>query len=108
MTETEIEIYESEPDTQSSPRLKARIRQRHGETEQSWTDAAGTGREVTETVVRDSTTYQGGTLDEVTVTATKSPGLWDRVRAGLAITVAIIIPAAAGWVIYKHQKRKTI
>lgn len=107
MTETEIEVYESEPDTQSPPRLKARIRQRHGETEQSRTDAAGTGREVTETVAQDSTTYRGGTLDEVTVTASKSPGLWERMKQGASWATAIMILATAGCVILRRAKRQS-
>lgn len=107
LTETEIEVYESEPDTQSPPRLKARIRQRHGEKEQSWTDATSTGREATETVTQDSTTYKVGTLDEVTVTPTKSPGLWERLKQGAAWATAIMILTAAGYIIYKLKKRKT-
>ena len=48
---------------------------------------------------------QGGELDEVTVTATKAPSLWERMKQGAAWAAAIMILAAAGWIIYKFKKR---
>lgn len=111
MTETEIEIYDTAQPSDSvtgRPPVKARIRQRHGEREQSRTDAATAGHETAEATAQDTTAYRGGTLDEVTVTATKSPSLWERLKQGAAWAAAIMILAAAGWIIYKIKKRKTI
>lgn len=108
MTETEIEIYDTarpkDPDT-GLPPVKARVKQRH--------DQNGTSRTVeqtaaTATTESDSTLeYDGGEFDEVTVTATKTPGLWERLKQAAAWAAAILIPAAAGWTIYKIRKRKT-
>lgn len=111
MTETEIEIYDTTQPADSAtgrPPVKARIRQRHGEREQSRTDAAAAGHETAEATAQDTTAYRGGTHDEVTVTATKSPSLWERAKQGAAWGAAIMILAAAGWIIYKIKKRKTI
>ena len=110
VTVTEIEIYDTTqpPDsTTGRPPVKARSRQRHGEKEQTRSEATETGREAAETMAQDSTTYQGGTLDEVTVTATKAPSLWDRLKQGAAWAAAIMILTAAGYIIYKFKKRKT-
>ena len=52
-------------------------------------------------------TIDGGTLDEVTVTAIKAPSLWERLKEGAKWVVALMILAAAGWIIYKFKKRKT-
>lgn len=110
LTETEIEIY-ADPtpgdSAGSAPRLKARIRQRHGETEQSRSAAAEQTAGKTETNREAAATYEGATLDEVTVTATKSPSLWERLKHGAAWAAAILILAAAGWLIIKLRKRKT-
>lgn len=108
MTETEIEIYDTarpkDPET-GLPPVKARVRQRH--------DRSGTSR-TTEQAAATATTesdtalaYEGGELDEVTVTAAKGPGLWERLKQAAAWAAAILIPAAAGWIIYKIRKRKT-
>lgn len=108
LTETEIEVYESEPDTHNHPpRLKARIRQRHSKngTEKSRVTEAVQSSTATET--ESAANYQGDTLDEVTVTATKSPGLWERLKQGAAWAAAIMILTAAGYIIYKLKKRKT-
>lgn len=107
LTETEIEVYESEPDTQSPPRLKARIRQQQSKngTEKSRVTEAVQSSTATET--ESAANYQGDTLDEVTVTATKSPGLWERLKQGAAWAAAIMILTAAGYIIYKLKKRKT-
>lgn len=104
MTETEIEVYDTSQPTDSTtgrPPVKARIRQRHSEKGTEESRATETGQSRTSTEAESAATYQGGTLDEVTVTATKSPGLWERVRAGLAVIGAIIILAAAGWKLKK-------
>lgn len=111
-TETEIEIYDTSqpPDsTTGRPPVKARIRQRHGEKEQSRTEAATAGREAARAEAEDSTAYDGGTLDEVTVTPapTQTPNLWERLKQGAAWATAIMILAAAGWIIYKLNKRRT-
>ena len=109
-TVTEIEVYDTTQPTDSTtgrPPVKARIRQRHREngTEESRATEAGQSSTATET--ESAATYQGGTLDEVTVTATKSPGLWERLRQGAAWAAAIMILTAAGYIIYKLKKRKT-
>ena len=59
----------------------------------------------TETTAEAEQTIDGGTLDEVTVTATKAPSLWERLKQGATWAVAIMILAAAGWIIYKFKKR---
>ena len=109
-TVTEIGVYDTTQPTDSTtgrPPVKARIRQRHREngTEESRATEAGQSSTATET--ESAATYQGGTLDEVTVTATKSPGLWERLRQGAAWAAAIMILTAAGYIIYKLKKRKT-
>lgn len=107
---TEIEVYDTTQPTDSTtgrPPVKARIRQRHRENGTEEIRAREAGQSSTATETESAATYQGGTLDEVTVTATKSPGLWERVRAGLAISAATIVLAAAGYIIYKLKKRKT-
>lgn len=107
-TVTEIEVYDTTQPTDSAtgrPPVKARIRQRHRENGTSESRATEAGQSSTATETESAATYQGGTLDEVTVTATKSPGLWERVRAGLAITAAIMILAAAGYIILRRAKR---
>lgn len=110
LTLTEIEIYADPTPGDSAgsvPRLKARIRQRHGETEQSRSAAAEQTAGKTETDREAAATYEGATLDEVTVTATKAPSLWERMKQGAAWAAAVLILAAAGWVIIKIRKRKT-
>lgn len=107
---TEIEIYADPLPTDSAgtaPRLKARIRQRHGEAEQSLTAATAESRDTTRSTAESAATYEGATLDEVTVTATKAPSLWERLKQGAAWAAAVLILAAAGWVIIKIRKRKT-
>lgn len=108
MTETEIEIYDTaqpkDPAT-GLPPVKARVRQRH--------DRSGTSRTIEQTAATGTAengtalAYEGGELDEVTVTAAKEPGLWERLKQAAAWAAAILIPAAAGWIIYKIRKRKT-
>lgn len=110
VTLTEIEIY-ADPlpgdSAGTAPRLKARIRQRHGEAEQSRAAATAESRGAAESRAEAAATYEGATLDEVTVTATKAPSLWARLKQGAAWALAITILAAAGWVIIKIRKRKT-
>lgn len=109
VTETEIEIYDTtqpkDPDT-GLPPVKARVKQRH--------DQNGTSRTVEQTAAAATAAtaegdtaleYEGGELDEVTVTATKAPSLWERMKQGAAWATAIMILAAAGWIIYKIKKR---
>ena len=106
VTVTEIEIYDTtqpkDPDT-GLPPVKARVKQRH--------DQNGTSRTTEQTAAADTTEsdstleYDGGELDEVTVTATKTPGLWERMKQGAAWASAIMILAAAGWIIFKIKKR---
>ena len=50
-------------------------------------------------------TYEGGTLDEVTVTAEQTPSLWERMKQGAAWATAIMILAAAGYIILRRAKR---
>lgn len=102
MTETEIEVYDTtqpkDPAT-GLPPVKARVKQRH--------DRNGTSRMVEQTA--SATTagsdtameYEGGELEEVEVTATKAPSLWERMKQGAAWATAIMILAAAGWTVYK-------
>lgn len=110
VTVTEIEVYDTgkppDPDTGKSP-LKARIRQTHGEQSLSNETTAMTAEDKTETTAEAEQIYDGGTLDEVTVTATKPPGLWERAKVATQIAVALMILSAAGFIIYKLKKRKT-
>lgn len=108
-TVTEIEIYDTEQpaDPTTGERLvKARIRQWHGEESQSRAQLEETASGTTEATEETETVYEGGTLAEVTVTATKTPSLWERAKQGAAWAAAIMILAAAGWTVYKYQKRK--
>ncbi len=110
VTETEIEIY-ADPapgdSTGSAPRLKARIRQRHGEAEQSVTSAGSESRAEAATTTEAAATYEGATHGEESMTAEKEPSLWERMKQGAAWAAAIMILAAAGWTVYKIKKRKT-
>lgn len=106
VTVTEIEIYDTtqpkDPDT-GLPPVKARVKQRH---DQNGTSRTTEQAAATATTESDSTLeYDGGELDEVTVTATKTPGLWERMKQGAAWASAIMILAAAGWIIFKIKKR---
>ena len=106
---TEIEVYDTEkpPDPETGERpLKARIRQRHGEESQSNETATISAEDKTETTAEAEQTIDGGTLDEVTVTATKAASFGHSTR-GVAWVAAIMLLAAAGWIIYKFKKRKT-
>lgn len=109
-TVTEVEIYDTEqpadPTTGERP-VKARIRQRHDEESQSRAQLEETASGTAEATEETATAYEGGTLAEVTVTATKEPSLWARMKQGAAWATAIMILAAAGWTVYKYQKRKT-
>lgn len=107
VTVTEIEIYDTaqpkDPET-GRPPVKARVRQRHDSSGSSRTTEQSTA---TATASEDiDLDYYGGELDEVTVTATKAPSLWERMKQGAAWATAIMILAAAGWIVYKLKKRK--
>ena len=107
VTVTDIEIYDTtqpkDPDT-GRPPVKARVRQRHDSRGTSQTTEQSTA---TATASEDAALeYFGGELDEVTVTATKAPSLWERLKQGAAWAAAIMILAAAGWIFYKIKKRK--
>lgn len=110
MTLTEVEIY-ADPlpgdSAGTAPRLKARIRQRHGDVERQDTRQTEAEQTEAETKTESATAYECGTLAEATVTANKAPSLWERLKQGAAWVTAILLPAAAGWIIYKYQKRKT-
>lgn len=109
VTVTEIEVYDTEkpPDPVTGERpLKARIRQMHGEESRSNETATMTAEDKSETTAEAEQTLEGGTLDEVTVTATKAPSLWERLKHGAAWAAAIMILAAVGWIIYKFKKCK--
>lgn len=109
-TVTEIEVYDTTQPADSTtgrPPVKARIRQRHRENGTEESRATEAGQSSTATKAESAATYQGGTLDEVTVTATKSPSLWERLKQGAAWAAAIMILTAAGYIIYKFKKRKT-
>lgn len=106
VTVTEIEIYDTtqpkDPDT-GLPPVKARVKQLHDQNGTSRTTEQTAAAATTES---DSTLeYDGGELDEVTVTATKTPGLWERMKQGAAWASAIMLLAAAGWIIFKIKKR---
>lgn len=106
MTVTEIEIYDTtrpkDPDT-GLPPVKARVKQRHDQNVTSLTteQAATTATAESATALE----YDGGELDEVTVRATKAPSLWECLKQGAAWASAIMILAAAGWIIFKIKKR---
>lgn len=109
MTQTEIEVYDTtqpaDPAT-GLPPVKARVKQRHDRSGTSRSDekAATAATAGSDTAL----TYEGGELDEVAVTATKAPSLWEHLKRGAAWAAAIMIPAAAGWTVYKIKKRKRI
>ena len=110
LTVTEIEVYDTQksPDPETGQRpLKARIRQKHGEESQSNETATMSAEDKTETTAEAEQTIDGGTLDEVTVTAIKAPSLLERLKEGAKWAAALMILAAAGWIIYKFKKRKT-
>lgn len=104
---TEIEIYDTtqpkDPET-GRPPVKARVRQRYDQSGSSRTEEQTAATATTES--DNALTYEGGELDEVTVTATKAPSLWERMKQGAAWATAIMILAAAGWIVYKIKKRK--
>ena len=108
-TVTEVEIYDTtqpaDPATGERP-VKARIRQRHGEESQSRAQLEETASGTTKATEEAATAYEGGTLEEVTVTATKGPSLWERAKVASQVLAAIMILAAAGWIIFKIKKRK--
>ena len=107
VTVTEIEIYDTtqpkDPET-GLPPVKARVKQRHDQngTSRTTEQAAATAATESDSMLE----YDGGELEEVTVTATRVPGLWERMKQGAAWAAAIMILAAAGWTVYKYQKRK--
>lgn len=105
---TEIEVYDTTQPTDSTtgrPPVKARIRQRHSENGTEESRATEAGQSSTATESESAATYQGGTLDEVTVTAKKSPGLWERMKQGAAWAAAIMILTAAGYINLRRAKR---
>lgn len=108
-TETEVEIYDTtqpaDPAT-GKPPVKARIRQTHGEESRTRAELEETASGTAEATEDAEQTYVGGTLDEVTVTAIKPRGLWERMKQGAAWATALTILAAAGWIFYKIKKRK--
>ena len=109
LTVTEIEVYDTEipPDPETGQRpLKARIRQKHGEESQSNETATMSAEDKTETTAEAEQTIDGGTLDEVTVTATKAPSLWERLKQGATWAAALMLLAAAVWIIYKLKRKK--
>lgn len=103
-TVTEVEIYDTtqpaDPAT-GKPPVKARIRQTHGEENRNRAQLVETVSGTTEATEEAEQTYEGGTLDEVRVTAIKPPGLWERMKQGAAWATALTILAAAGWIFYK-------
>lgn len=109
VTVTEIEIYDTtqpkDPET-GLPPVKARVKQRH--------DRNGTIRTVVQMTAEANTEsdsaieYYGGELDEVEVTATKTPSLWERMKQGAGVATAIIIAVAAVWIVFKNKKIKSI
>ncbi len=105
MTETEVEIYDTsqpkDPDT-GLPPVKARVRRRHDVRGTSLTTELAAATATTES--DSGLVYEGGELDEVTVTAAKTPGLWERLKGGAARAAAIMILAAAGWIILRRAK----
>lgn len=108
MTLTEIEVYDTEaaadPVTGSHP-VKARVRQRHDQTGTSLMREQAASNAIAKS---DATLdYECGALGEVTVTATKTPSLWERIKKGSGWATAIIVMVAAGWIIYKLKKQKT-
>ncbi|MBD5194599.1 MAG: hypothetical protein HDS87_02585 [Bacteroidales bacterium] len=103
---TEIEVYDTEkpPDPETGERpLKARIRQRHGEESQSNETASMSAEDKTETTAEAEQTIDGGTLDEVTVTATEAASFGHSTQ-GATWAAALMILVAAGWIIYKFKK----
>lgn len=107
VTVTEIEVYDTEaaadPETGAHP-VKARVRKR--------TDNKGTSKATEATERRETkaesleSATNGKTLDEVTVTASRPPSLWERIKQGAGWATALVILAAAGWIIYKLKKQK--
>lgn len=108
-TVTEVEIYDTtqpaDPAT-GKPPVRARIRQTHGGESRNRARLEETAGSTTEATEEAGQTYEGGTLDEVTVTASKPPGLWERMKQGAARAAALTLLAAAGWIFYKIKKRR--
>lgn len=108
-TVTEVEIYDTtqpaDPET-GKPPVRARIRQTHGEESRNRAELEETASGTTEATEEAAQTYEGGTLDEVTVTAEREPGLWERAKVATQVLAAIMILAAAGWIVYKIRKHK--
>lgn len=106
---TEVEIYDTtqpaDPTTGEHP-VKARIRQRHGEENRNRAQLEETASGTAEATEEAAQTYDGGMLDEVTVTTTRASSLWKRLKQGAAWAAVIMIIAAVGWLIYKIRKRK--
>ena len=106
---TEIEVYDTEkqPDPETGQRpLKVKFRQTHGEEHLSNEAVDFTAEDKTGTATESVQTIDGGTLAEVTVTATKAPSLWERLKQGAAWAVAIMILTAVVWIIYKLKRKK--
>lgn len=107
LTVTEIEVYDTEqppdPETGKGP-LKARIRQTHGDEARSNETATITTESNANVKTKAEQTFDGGTLEELTVTSTKAPSLWERLKQGAQWALAIIIPVAAGWIVITSNK----
>lgn len=106
---TEIEIYDTgqPPDPETGrPPMKARVKRHHDSRGKSRTVEKAAATTITED--NSELAYYGGELEEVEATAARPPGLWDRAKAALRILAAIMIPAAAGWIVYRIRKRKKI
>lgn len=106
-TVTEIEIYDTEkqPDPGTGQRpLKVKIRKTHGEEHLSNEAADITTEDKTETATESEQTIDGGTLDEVMVSAIPLPSLWERLKQGATWVIAIMILTVAMWIIYKLKK----
>ncbi len=107
VTVTEIEVYDTyaaaDPETGAHP-VKARVRKRTDSKGASKATEA-TERRETKAESQESAT-NGKTLDEVTVTASRPPSVWERIKQGAGWATALVILAAAGWIIYKLKQQK--
>ena len=110
-TETEIEIYDTTQPSDSAtgrPPVRARIRQRHSEKGTEESRATETVQSSATAETESATSGQVRKLDKMSVVSSRPAGLRERLGQGAAWAAAVIILAAAGWMVYKHKKQNTV
>ena len=104
---TEVEIYDTtqpaDPAT-GKPPVKARIRQTHGEESRNRAQLEETASGTTEATEEAEQTYEGGTLDEVTVNGHKTAGSVGTHETGRGMGYGINDPGGSRVDILQNQK----